>query len=1037
MLPSLRSSQEPSVTSDWLLLLIPGVIWGASFLFIAEGLEAVGPMGVTLVRIAIGFAALACFRASWRPIERRDWIMVAALGVVWMAFPLSMFPFAEQRISSALAGMLNGAVPLSAAIVASVIARRLPSRRIGAGLAVGLVGAVLMGLPSVAEPSSTAGVLMVVAAIASYGFAPNIARPLQQKYGALPVIWRAQAVALLLTLPLGLDDVARAQWTLVPVLSLLALGALGTGVAIVIMTTASGRLGATRASGTAFLIPPVALVLGVALRGEHVALLSVIGGAVCVAGAWLMRRGSAEPARTLAPAPLAKAAVMALMLVAAPQVAAQQPRPVADRQAVLALPRLAGPVRVDGRADDSAWQAIPTLPLTVYLPNYGSTATERTETRVAYDNDALYVMIDAWEAHPGGVRASSMIRDDDAPGDFVNVILDTFGDRQNAVNFSTTPGGGRLDWSIANDAQSVDGLSPAWNGVWDVVTRRDAQGWHAEYRIPFSTLRFTTVDGRVEFGFGLNRLTSHSNERVTFPAVEPTSALSLWKPSNLQRVSVEGIPPVRSVRVTPYVVAGLQGARVPDPTQSPWSRTDQFEMGGDLKMALTPNLNLDVTANTDFAEAEADDQRVNLTRFALLFPERRQFFIERAGTFAVKTGGTDLLFHSRRIGLTPAGEPVRLLAGARLAGRVGGWDVGFFDAQMGESPAGSKENLAVLRLRRGVLNPLSWVGVMATSRLGPDSSQVAVGADGEVNLGGDDYLTFAAALLGGDVGAGPDSGVVPRGSLKLLLERRRNRGAWYRASLATTGARYAPALGYVERTDAIRPLGEVGYGKVVSKAGHLVRGSVTSSLVYRNAAGTFDAATTTGALALELPTGGVTGLTGTRQDDDLLAPFMPTPGTSVPAGQYEAYYLQASFTAPNGPRAVLGGSARAGGYFDGTLYSATLTPEWRASAHLRVAADLEIARLEFASRGQLEWSRVGRLRIFASATPKLSLIALIQGNSVARVGTANVRLRYNVSEGHDLWVVYGHQMNLDITTPAARETARAGLLVKYTRSFGT
>ena len=305
---SASSHPHAGSLSDWALIAIPGLIWGASFLFIAEGLEATGPMGVTLIRVAVGFAALACFRAAWRPIEREDWRKVAILAVVWMVFPLSMFPFAEQRISSALAGMLNGAVPLAAAIVASVLARRLPPRPIARGLAVGLVGAVLMAVPDLGEPSSASGVAMVVAAVAAYGFAPNLARPLQLKYGALPVIWRAQAVAVVLLLPLGIGDVVRAEWSVVPALSLLALGALGTGVAQVVMTTASGRLGATRAAASAYIIPPVALVLGVVARGERVALLAVLGGALCLAGAWLMRRSAMDRTAEAAPAQLAKAA---------------------------------------------------------------------------------------------------------------------------------------------------------------------------------------------------------------------------------------------------------------------------------------------------------------------------------------------------------------------------------------------------------------------------------------------------------------------------------------------------------------------------------------------------------------------------------------------------------------------------------------------------------------------------------------------------------------------------------------------------------
>ena len=282
---------------DWILLIVPGVIWGASFLFIAEGLEAMGPNGVTFTRILVGFVTLALFSGSRRAIRREDWLGTAAVGVLWMAFPLSMFPYAERHVSSALTGMLNGAVPLFIAIVAAGIARQWPSRSIALGLAVGLAGAVLMGLPTMGQGRSTVnGVLLILAALVSYGFALNIARPVQLRNGALPVIWRAQAVALVLTAPLGLPEMLRAHWSPGPLFSLLALGALGTGVAYVLTVMAAGRVGATKASATAFLIPPVALLLGVLVRGEHVAALSVVGGVVCLAGAWLMRRAQLEHA---------------------------------------------------------------------------------------------------------------------------------------------------------------------------------------------------------------------------------------------------------------------------------------------------------------------------------------------------------------------------------------------------------------------------------------------------------------------------------------------------------------------------------------------------------------------------------------------------------------------------------------------------------------------------------------------------------------------------------------------------------------------
>lgn len=1035
------SSEDASFSPvDWALLATGALIWGSSFLFIGVAVDHMSPMLVAFLRLVLGVVVLATIPAARRRVPRSDWPAIALVGVTWMAAPFVLFSVALRQMDSSLAGMLNAAVPLFTAVLAAVFWGRQPGRRQQIGLLVGLAGVVIVSLPSLTGARATPlAVGLVLLATVLYGLALNIAVPLQQRLGALPVIWRAEIVAMLLLAPFGIAGLRGSSFTASGLAAVAALGVLGTGVAFVAFTTLVGRVGATRASVTTYFFPPVAIVLGALVRSEVIAASSLFGTGLIVLGAFLVSRANrTRPARV----GLAGATGLAALLLTGAQVEAQKPDATAalatDRKAVWPLPRLAGPINLDGRSDDAAWQVVPPLPLTVYLPKYRAPATERTVARIAYDDDALYVVIDAWEAHPGGIRASSMIRDDDAPGDFVNVLLDTFGDGQNAVTFSTTPGGNRNDWTVSNDAQSNNSLSPAWNGVWDLATRRDAEGWHAEFRIPFSTLRFSSSDGRVEFGLSVNRLSSHSNERVTFPDIEPSAPNALWKPSRTRRVSVEGIHPGRSIRITPYALAGLEGARVPDPMASPWVRDGRVDAGGDFKMAVTPNLTLDLTVNTDFAEVEVDDQRVNLTRFPLFFPERRPFFLERAGTFELRTAETDLLFNSRRVGLTPAGEPVRLLGGARLVGRIGRWDLGVFDAQTGRTPGGVRENLGVLRVRRGVLNPRSWVGVMVASRIAPDSSQAAFGADGELHLGGDDYVSFGMATLTGALGTGPDRGILPRGSLRVLAERRRNRGIWFRAGISTIGARYAPALGYVERNDAIRPIGEIGYGRVISQAGHILRASVLGAFAYRNAAEAFESATSAGVLALELPGGALWSLTASRQDEDLLLPFAPTPETSVPAGRFTAGYAQLTLTPANGPRAVIGGSLRAGEYYDGTLYSLSLAPEWRPSAHLRLAAELQLDRLDFPSRGERDWSRLARLRVLASATPQLSMSAVIQANSLASRATANVRVRYNLEEGHDLWVVYGHHVNLDRdrVTPTAPGTARAALLVKYSRSFG-
>lgn len=297
-MPDSHDTQPLTAAADWLLLVIPGVIWGASFLFIAEGLRSIAPNGLTFMRIAVGFLTLSLAKGARAPIRREDWRGIALLAVTWMAFPLTMFPYAEQHVSSALTGMLNGATPLFAAFVASLIARKLPPRPVLFGLAVGILGAVLIALPALGrERSSATGVALIVAALASYGVAVNVARPLQQRNGALPVIWRAQIIALALTAPLGVPELLHAHWTPVPLLSILALGSLGTGVAYVLTTIAAGRVGATRAAATTFIVPGVALLLGMLVRGEHVAPLSIFGAAVCVGGAWLIRRAQLAGAR--------------------------------------------------------------------------------------------------------------------------------------------------------------------------------------------------------------------------------------------------------------------------------------------------------------------------------------------------------------------------------------------------------------------------------------------------------------------------------------------------------------------------------------------------------------------------------------------------------------------------------------------------------------------------------------------------------------------------------------------------------------------
>ncbi len=257
------------------------------------------PAGITFVRTTIGFAVLSMIPGVRRPIDRQDRWRVPLLGLIWLALPMSMFPFAEQHVSSALTGLLNAATPLFVAGVAAMQSRSLPSRTVSIALGVGFSGATLMGAPSLRNGRSELwGVGLVVAALCFYGFAINLARPLQQRNGALPVIWRAVGIAALLTAPTGLPAVVDATWTMPSVLSMLALGAFGTGLANILVANAAGNSTATRAAAMGFIIPAVSLLLGIAIRHEDVSPLSIIGGGVCLSGAWLL----AKSARNASPA---------------------------------------------------------------------------------------------------------------------------------------------------------------------------------------------------------------------------------------------------------------------------------------------------------------------------------------------------------------------------------------------------------------------------------------------------------------------------------------------------------------------------------------------------------------------------------------------------------------------------------------------------------------------------------------------------------------------------------------------------------------
>jgi drug/metabolite transporter (DMT)-like permease len=277
--------------SEWGLVAGIALIWGSSFFFVAIGLESFRPGVITLARVALGAATLALFPRARASIDRADLGRVALLGIIWIGIPLSIFPIAQQWIDSSVAGMLNGAVPISSAVFATLLLRRFPGWRQLVGIGVGFMGVLAISAPQLTESSATAlGTILVIVAIILYGLSTNMAVPLQQKYGALPVLLRAQLAALVIVVPYGLLHIPGSTWSWESAAAMVPLGVLGTALAFVLMTTLVGRVGGPRGSISIYFTPIVAILLGVAFLGEVVAPVAVVGVGLVLLGAWITSR---------------------------------------------------------------------------------------------------------------------------------------------------------------------------------------------------------------------------------------------------------------------------------------------------------------------------------------------------------------------------------------------------------------------------------------------------------------------------------------------------------------------------------------------------------------------------------------------------------------------------------------------------------------------------------------------------------------------------------------------------------------------------
>ena len=715
--------------------------------------------------------------------------------------------------------------------------------------------------------------------------------------------------------------------------------------------------------------------------------------------------------------------------LAAAVLAIQSPSaPLPRRREALPVERLTAPISFDGRIGDAAWQVIPALPVTTYQPVFGQAPSERTELRIAYDERYIYVAAAMFDSQVEKIRRTSWRRDEDNGGDFITIALDTFNDDQSAVTFTTTPTGNRIDLLISNDAEGPGAINRSYDGRWDVLTSVDERGWYAEFRIAFSSLRFTSRGGRAIMGLVINRLLGRSHERIIFPAIEPRWTLGRFKPSQAQDVVFEGIEPRRAVYLVPYATGGIRRSEGLTTLPDPVATSLEADLGGDAKVSLSPNVALDLTVNTDFAEVEADQQQVNLSRFSIFFPEKRQFFLERSGVFDFFTGRNDLLFHSRRIGLGEDGERRTIYGGFRLVGRQGSWDFGLMSLQTA-GPAGEpSRNQSVWRVKRQLPDRRSYLGAMLTGELGGGrDGEMAAGIDGSLNLSGEHYLTLAGASTAGSTAG------------RILLERRGIIGLGWSAATSLAEGGYTPALGFVERPNAFRSEAGLSYGILATGAGNIrmVTPNVTAYRIASAEEGDLQSARLQAGVKLERRSGAVLSLDGFWQREILDFPFDLGDDVAVPVGDYQFRRIGSSYTGGPGWKLIPRLSGEIGSFYDGTLASVRAGGDVALSSRVRISTDLVYDRARFRERSAKLETVIGRLRVNIAANARLSATAVAEYGSRTDVVIGNLRFRYNFREGHDLWLVYDHVLNVDRDRfdPALPRNPEARVLVKYTHSF--
>ena len=714
-------------------------------------------------------------------------------------------------------------------------------------------------------------------------------------------------------------------------------------------------------------------------------------------------------------------------------------------QAPLKIPRVTQPIYLDGLSNEPAWDAVsPWLPVQ-YEPDNGDPMTEHTEFLVAYDDVYLYLALRAYDSDPDGIRANTLYRDRLSGDDHFEILLDTFNDNETGVLFNTNPAGNRKDAAIFNDASGGGIRTGGWinnsfNTYWDVATTINEEGWFAELRIPFTSLKFQESNGKTIMGIALQRKVARKTERVVFPAVPPIANWAFLKPSLAQKIEFEGILPRKALYVTPYALGGAGRTSTLNELATAYhginNRTE--EIGLDLKYGLTNNITADLTINTDFAQAEADDQQVNLTRFSLFFPEKRQFFQERAGIFDFRTGGLSRLFHSRRIGLTDDFQQVPIIGGARIVGRMDMWDIGVLNIQSAEQGVLPSENFGVFRARRQVFNPFSYAGAMVTSRAGNDGSyNLAYGLDGVFQLKENDFLTIQWAQTFDH--EDENANHFQNGRLTAEVERR-TRDKWgYNSLIAWAGEFYNPGIGFTQRNNFTLLDNSLAYTWLPGESSSLIFHTLGlfGNTFIRNDDRTIESAEIGPEWTFSQKSGAGGGLFAKIHYEDLVVPFELDKDVVIPAGNYTFANFGGEYGVTHTSLIQLQPEIEIGTFYDGWRGAIQVRPIWYVSKHFELSGSYQYNRIAFPERDQQLNIHLARLRVGTALDTKLSVNTFIQYSSLGDIVSANVRFRYNFREGNDLWIVYNENLNTDRhrILPTLPVSGARTVLLKYTYTF--